>query len=139
MNAILIALASTVVLSGNGVVAGRLVGVIDPRTLQIQTARGLVELRVLGMDCPKPPRRKCRGAGKKACQSLLAVTEAAKERARRLLEPYDLNIIPCGNEFETDGHGRTLGAVQVSEDRDYLSKMVDEGWCSRLATACARE
>jgi endonuclease YncB( thermonuclease family) len=137
MGSWLLVMAASVVLTGHNEIPGFLVDVIDPGTLQVKTQKGFAEIRVLGMQCPRMPKKKCAGKNKAKCEEGRRFIEGGRTRARLLLSNHPLRIIPCGAEFQTDGHGRTFAAIQLSEDRDYLTKMVEESWCARLETACA--
>jgi hypothetical protein len=132
---LMLVLAATTFLQGGLPIHGTLDDVIDAGTLQVDTRAGKVIIRVMGMKCPPPPVKCADKRPNSLCQAQNKRKWDAIYRARRLLTGYKLLITPCG-QYTHDKDGRTFAAVSVDETKIYMAKMTEEGYCTRLDTAC---
>lgn len=131
-------LAAHVVLSGTQPVGATLVEAVEGGLLKVKTDKGLVTVRLLGMECgPVLASDKCIRSGELACFNEAVRGRKALARVKALLEGQSLLVTPCMS-FEADKQKRTYGFIQWGDEKDLTSVLINEGLCRKLPTGCSR-
>lgn len=115
---------------GTAPIAADVDHVVDGDTVWVNTASALVDIRILGIDCPESKHNaKCMKQGAEACDADVPAGKAATVRAKQLLRGR-ITLEPGPTGFKIDGTGRRLLAyIRLGDGRDYGLQVIKEGLC----------